>query len=501
MALPYPILKAGGAQVADSSKAAQVAWNSVFENLDLANESMKRKEAQTQENYASMLEQANRAAVHDEAEINFKLEQDREWYAEQLRLGRNPTSARFISEFNQRMLDTEQLNGKAVSSQKNWEENQKVIDGLSGYWRKGDMMAATIQNRAKPLSERNPDILSELVNDPQYYNIEAKMSDLAATYREALTSKVEGYEKDGNFWEFSAVYNPAIHRIKTDANGKQYVEYEISPQAYSKHAAEDEGLEKSIRAEVARIDKDIKTRFNNGEPLTEWEEKFLEQGESDIARGAMVMTKHLKDRVAFKMSDVRVAATEETRHRNRMREIEARAEGDLADEPSVHRQKRTEAAADQETLYNNITKGQNPSASISNLIEKHDTKGKIQRGSVRAEKITDGPNKGLMKVTYKSRVDNDLKYRLVTEEWVEYIDPNSKGNVINTIQRIGEFDKKYWAAQDDTDARKLPERQKVSSQEELAPGVTKLGDKYYKDGVEINPNEKVGEGLSDEDKI
>jgi len=500
MALPYPILKAGGAQVVDSAKAAQVAWDSVFENLDRANEAMKRKEAQTQENYGAMLEQANRASVHDEAEVNFKLEEDREWYAEQLRLGRNPTSARFISEFNQRMLDTEQLNGKAISSQKNWEENQKTIDGLSGYWKKGEMQKAVIANRAQPLAERNADILSELVNDPQYYDIEAKMSDLAEAYREALTSKVEGYEKDGDFWEFSAVYNPAIHRIKTDANGKQYVVYEVKPDTYAKHAAEDQGLEKAVRAEVEATELELKTKLANGEQLTEWEQKFLEKGQASNARGAMIMTKHLKDRVAFKMSDVRVGATEETKHKNRLKEIEARADDEF-NEPSVHRQKRTEAAADQETLYNNITKGQNPSASISNLIEKHDTKGKIQRGSVRAERITEGPNAGLMKVTYKSRVDNDLKYRLVTEEWVEYIDPNSKGNVINTIQRIGEFDKKYWAAKDDTDARKLPERQRVSSQEELAPGVTKVGDKYYKDGVEINPNEKVGEGLSDEDKI
>jgi hypothetical protein len=501
MGLPYPILKAGGAIVVDSSKAAQISWNAVNENLDSANQLMKQRQEQIKSDYSNMSAMAEKASVLDEEDVNNSLVENRNWYEEQLGKHRNPNSPSFIKELNERMLNTQNLYGKAVASNRSQEENARMIGGLSGYWKKDQMLQGIIQNRATPLSERDDDVLATMMDDPRYYDFDGKMTSFANTYRDGLETLVQGFERDGDHWKFSRDFNPAIHKINKDANGKEFVTYEINPELFKQYMLEDEGFAKSIsgKAELtrdnllSRVD-DLTTREANGEDipaseqLSEWEQNFLEVGGGETASEAqqrMIFNQDMKSRVGTKYQEFYVGATEEKKHRL---SLERAKQAAATKGQTVHDKTVAEQKVSQDNLYDAISRGLNPAAAISNLLPQKESGGGVVRNSVRTEIIPDGEFAGLMKITYDTRSVNDYRYKNVRRHNVEYVDPLNRGNVINTVNKLGSFD---WDQQNQSGTRKLPERSTLEEGEvtTLKEGVTQKGNKFFKDGKEININE------------
>ena len=495
--LPYPILNEGGAIVVDSSRAAQVAWDSVHDNLDMANQLMRQKRENVSLDFESMNKLAEKSAVLDEEEINTQLETTRSWYAEQIGRGRNPGSSRFIAEFNEKMQTIQSLNGKAQASQNSIETNREVIDGLSGYYDKDKLKMAMIQEKAKPLSERNPDILPSLVDNSEYYDIDAKLADVADVYRQGLSTNVTGYERGGNWWEFSQTYNPAIHQIMVDPKtGKNFVKYELTTQAYDELMSKDKGFKNSVNGEVSSVDAKLKTKFadivereSNGEvipeseQMTEWEDEFLSRGNAD--QGRLLVSQKIKERVGTTMSDIRKGLTAEAEQALELEQIEARKQADIekaSKKPiTVAERKAIEVADEQDSVYSGIVDSPNPEKILNSVIKEKETGGGVVRGTFKTEEQPDGT----IKITYRIRSVNEYRYKNILREKTEYIDPADKGAVLNFAKRIG--DKTRWTHQTPTGTSKLPKSsEKIVGEEETddkGTGFRSLDDEGSSSGV------------------
>jgi hypothetical protein len=498
MALPYPILNAGGAVVVDSSKAAQIAWNAVHANLDRANASMKQKQATTALNYKELNKLSKESSLLDDNDINVKMEETKRWYSDQLSRGANQNSSKFLKEFNTRLGEIESMNGRAMARKETYADNIKMIDGLeSGYYKTNEILLELMKNNGLSLSEYNDDLLPELLDSPDYYDSTAKYKDLSDNYRKGLSETVTDYKKGDDMYRSSQLYNPTVHDVQI-IDGKEVLVYDITPQEYSYLRSADNGFAKSVDRDVD-IEKDriedkidiITTREANGQPisaderLTPAEEKFWMSGGND--RGRQVVSNRLKGMIGTKMSDITTGITEEKKQANRI--ALAQEQNRLATERAYNKpqsegdKERVSIQQEQDAVYNAMV---NPNTTVGILnaqIPDKETMGGIAKGSFNVNTTDDG----LMEITYDTRSVNEYKYKNVVMANTVYLDPTDRGAVLNFVKGLGA--KRNWKDQSTKGTANLPVVAPVEKSEVLKDD---LADQGYtvKDGIVYDANGK-----------
>jgi hypothetical protein len=481
MGLPYPILNEGGAVVVDSAKAGQIAYNTIFERLDSAQKLMDQRKQTLASDYDQMRSLAEQASVLDESDVNYAMQDTRDWYAAQADAGRPVNSPQFIKEFNQRMLGVESLAGKAKASRNAYDRDLKALSQLDGYWNKDQMMKRMIENRAVPLAERKDDLLPELMEDAQYYDIDRKMADVRNVYRQGMDTVVEGFERDGDNWKFSRTWNPAVHQIEIDpVTGKEYVKYEVTPESYSQHVENDEGLRKSIDAEASKENERLLIKMENiadreaagqivpeNEQLTEWEQEFVSRGSgkpglASMDQSRLIFSQKVKEGLSYGYQEFKTGITAEKKLQMDKELLKDRAQTKPDTEGAIKRQLEKE---EQDNFFRSVATGNNPEKAMNDIIKERESGGGIVKGQFRTEDIGDG----IIKVTYQTRSKNEYNYKNIIRQKELYFDKNNRGSVLNAFNKIGE---KGWDIQPTDGERELPPINETIIREEKKEGAT-----------------------------
>ena len=169
----------GGAQVIDMSEAVRAGYSVFQHNLALTEQVLNNAKATRQQDYTDLEALDAEAQLMDAQEVDRDVETARDWYADQIKAGRNVNTSKFRQEFRSKISG---LAGKVNSIKGMRDEIQTNIDNLAKF---KDPYADTEGRQIKlmQLRQERPDNWRfksrEIMSDSSGYKLGEKSKDVA----------------------------------------------------------------------------------------------------------------------------------------------------------------------------------------------------------------------------------------------------------------------------------------------------------------------------------
>jgi hypothetical protein len=271
-----PIFDAPGATVSKVGEGSQLIWSEVQKNLDraLAVKAEKdEKDRIIQMQDMDYLEQLRRGADEaDQMEVDKLTNEAKQFYADNLSMGRKSNDPQFLAEFNAKLSGIELYNKKRAKYAEADALALKAVQESPYY----DQLKATqyvTQNAAKSISQRDSDVLGTVTTNPNFMKEGELVRDVAEDLEENYTN-VEIDEVDPKTGDVVTREIETGYSVVENEDGE--LEAILDQPTYDNIIAKYPEFDISMDANARKLEAEILTR-----PEAEWDDddkEFMNEG-------------------------------------------------------------------------------------------------------------------------------------------------------------------------------------------------------------------------------